>query len=280
MVQFKNVFTGAEKRDYSRAATAQKCVRAGGKHNDLENVGYTARHHTFFEMLGQFLLRRLFQGACDRAGLEPGDPRARPAEGSPPGHRLCRGRRRLQSLAPHRRIAGAEDHPHRHQRQLLGHGRYRPLRSLLGDLLRPWRQDSGRPAGQPGCRWRPLHRDLEPGLHAVRAADQGEARRAAAALHRHRHGAGAPGRGAAGQARQLRHRPDAGPDPGLRRGDGDPSRRAGGGVASRDRRSSARVAASWWPTASCPPTRAAAMCCAGSCAGRCAMPSGWGPRIP
>jgi alanyl-tRNA synthetase len=54
MVQFKNVFTGAEKRDYSRAVTAQKCVRAGGKHNDLENVGYTARHHTFFEMLGNF----------------------------------------------------------------------------------------------------------------------------------------------------------------------------------------------------------------------------------
>ncbi|MFZ4409122.1 MAG: alanine--tRNA ligase [Paracraurococcus sp.] len=54
MVQFKNVFTGAEKRAYSRATTAQKCVRAGGKHNDLDNVGYTARHHTFFEMLGNF----------------------------------------------------------------------------------------------------------------------------------------------------------------------------------------------------------------------------------
>ncbi len=54
MVQFKNVFTGAEKRDYSRAVTSQKCVRAGGKHNDLDNVGYTARHHTFFEMLGNF----------------------------------------------------------------------------------------------------------------------------------------------------------------------------------------------------------------------------------
>src|SRR5947199_589474 len=54
MVQFKNVFTGAEKRSYSRATTAQKCVRAGGKHNDLDNVGYTARHHTFFEMLGNF----------------------------------------------------------------------------------------------------------------------------------------------------------------------------------------------------------------------------------
>jgi alanyl-tRNA synthetase len=54
MVQFKRVFTGDEKRDYQRAVTAQKCVRAGGKHNDLENVGYTARHHTFFEMLGNF----------------------------------------------------------------------------------------------------------------------------------------------------------------------------------------------------------------------------------
>ncbi|HHX90540.1 MAG TPA: alanine--tRNA ligase [Paracoccus sp.] len=54
MVQFKNLFTGLEHRDYNRATTAQKCVRAGGKHNDLDNVGYTARHHTFFEMLGNF----------------------------------------------------------------------------------------------------------------------------------------------------------------------------------------------------------------------------------
>src|SRR5690625_676846 len=54
MVQFKDVFLGVERRDYVRATTAQRCVRAGGKHNDLENVGYTARHHTFFEMLGNF----------------------------------------------------------------------------------------------------------------------------------------------------------------------------------------------------------------------------------
>ncbi|MFK7902473.1 MAG: alanine--tRNA ligase [Nitratireductor sp.] len=54
MVQFKNVFTGLENRDYNKATTSQKCVRAGGKHNDLDNVGYTARHHTFFEMLGNF----------------------------------------------------------------------------------------------------------------------------------------------------------------------------------------------------------------------------------
>ena len=54
MVQFKDVFLGNEARAFSRATTSQRCVRAGGKHNDLENVGYTARHHTFFEMLGNF----------------------------------------------------------------------------------------------------------------------------------------------------------------------------------------------------------------------------------
>ncbi len=54
MVQFKDVFTGQDKRPYTRAVSSQRCVRAGGKHNDLENVGYTARHHTFFEMLGNF----------------------------------------------------------------------------------------------------------------------------------------------------------------------------------------------------------------------------------
>lgn len=70
MVQFKNVFTGVEKREYTRATTAQKCVRAGGKHNDLDNVGYTARHHTFFEMLGNFSFGDYFKDDAIRLAWE------------------------------------------------------------------------------------------------------------------------------------------------------------------------------------------------------------------
>ena len=138
MVQFKNVFTGQEKRDYVRATTAQKCVRAGGKHNDLDNVGYTARHHTFFEMLGNFSFGDYFKEkaipyAWELVTKEYGLPKDRlmvtvysEDDDAAEIWRKVAGLRRR----PH--------HPHRDVGQFLAHGRYRAVRAELGDLLRPW----------------------------------------------------------------------------------------------------------------------------------------------
>jgi len=91
MNQFKEVFQGLEQRDYSRAATSQKCVRAGGKHNDLENVGYTRRHQTFFEMLGNFSFGDYFKAEAIEFAWDlitkdyglPKDRRSEPTDSRP-----------------------------------------------------------------------------------------------------------------------------------------------------------------------------------------------------
>ena len=146
MVQFKNVFTGLEKRPYQRAVTAQKCVRAGGKHNDLDNVGYTARHHTFFEMLGNFSFGDYFK---DRAielawnlvtkefGLPKDKLTATVYVDDDEAFDLWK---KIAGLPESRiiRIAGSDN--------FWADGRHRPLRAVLGDLLRPRRQDPRRAA--------------------------------------------------------------------------------------------------------------------------------------
>ena len=120
MVQFKNVFTGVEQRPYNRATTSQKCVRAGGKHNDLDNVGYTARHHTFFEMLGNFSFGDYFKPlaielAWNLITKEFGLPKDRLLVTV-----YATRRRGVRALAQDRRARRAPDHPHRHVATISG----------------------------------------------------------------------------------------------------------------------------------------------------------------
>ena len=147
MVQFKNVFTGVESRDFQRATTSQKCVRAGGKHNDLENVGHTARHHTFFEMLGNFSFGDYFKDVAielawnlvtKEYGLAADRLIATVYAEDDEGLRLVE-----KDCRPARKTHFA----HPDVGQLLGHGRHRALRAMLGNLLRPRRPHCGRPAG-------------------------------------------------------------------------------------------------------------------------------------
>ena len=145
MNQFKDVFLGLEKRDYTRATTSQKCVRAGGKHNDLENVGYTRRHHTFLRDARQFLLRRLLQGRSHRVCLGPDHQGLRPAQGPALRHGFPRGRRRRGALAEGGRRAQEPHLPAGREGQLLADGRDRSVRAVLGDPLRP-----GPEAAEPG----------------------------------------------------------------------------------------------------------------------------------
>ena len=148
MVQFKNVFTGLEKRPYSRAVTAQKCVRAGGKHNDLDNVGYTARHHTFFEMLGNFSFGDYFK---ERA-IELAWKLITKEFGVPADKLLATVYiDDDEAFDLWKKIAGLpekQDPAHRRQRQFLGDGRHRPC-GPCSEIFYDHGDNSGGPPGSP-----------------------------------------------------------------------------------------------------------------------------------
>ncbi len=218
MNQFKDVFLGIEKRDYTRATTSQKCVRAGGKHNDLENVGFTNRHHTFFEMLGNFSFGDYFKKDAiayawelvtspEWYGIDKDKLYATIFKGE---QGIAARRRGLRVLA---RDSGERWRPARahlrdgHEGQLLADGRHRPLRPVQRDPLRHGRRGQRRrPHRLPvRLRVRPLRRNLEPGLHAVRQAARRRDASAAQAFHRHRRRPGARDRGDAGRDLELRH---------------------------------------------------------------------------
>ena len=139
MVQFKDTFLGDEQRDYNRATSSQRCVRAGGKHNDLENVGYTARHHTFFEMLGNFSFGDYFKRDAIKYAWE-----FLTVELGLPAEKLWITVFEDDAEAEAIWLEEMKIDPSRFSR--LGekdnfwvHGRYRSLRSLFRNILRPRR---------------------------------------------------------------------------------------------------------------------------------------------
>ena len=183
MNQFKDVFLGIEKRDYSRATTSQKCVRAGGKHNDLENVGFTNRHHTFFEMLGNFSFGDYFKKDAIAFAWE--------LVTSPDWFGIPKDKLFATIFKGEQGIA-RDDEAYEHWRMTLKAVDV-PLERIfemgmkdnfwqMGDtgpcgpcsetsLRHGCRRQRGRPYRlQVSVRVRALRRDLEPGVHAVRQA--------------------------------------------------------------------------------------------------------------
>ena len=229
-----------EQRPYRRAATSQKCVRAGGKHNDLDNVGYTARHHTFFEMLGNFSFGDYFKDDAIELAWE-----LVTEEYGLPADRL---------LAT---VYAEDDEAFELWRKIAGLPESRIIRiptsdnfwrwatpapaALLGDLLRP--RARGRRAARPAAPDEDGDRFIEIWNLVFMQFEQLAPRRRASrcpALDRHRHGPRAHRRGAPGPARQLRHRPVPPLIAGERGADRHAGRRRRAALAQGDRRPPAR----------------------------------------
>ena len=178
MVQFKDVFLGTDKRPYVRAASVQACLRAGGKHNDLENVGYTARHHTFFEMLGNWSFGDYFKRDVAEVGLGAADRRStscRPTSSGPRSTstttRPTTSGPRTSACRPSAWCASATTRARRYASDnfwmMADTGPCGPCSEIFYDH---GPRNRRRPARQPGAGRRPLHRDLEQRVHAVRHA--------------------------------------------------------------------------------------------------------------
>ena len=246
MVQFKDVFVGVDKRPYVRATTAQRCVRAGGKHNDLDNVGYTARHHTFFEMLGNFSFGDYFKRDAIRYawelltkvyGLPPeklwttvyiDDDEAYDIwtkEIGVPAERCIR-------IGDNKGAKYASDNFW----QMADTGPCGPCSEIFYDHgPEVWGGPPGSPEAE-GDRYIEIWNLV---FMQFNRDEQGRAEPAAEAVGRHRHGPRAARRGAAARALELRDRPLPGPDP--RRGARDRREGSAGAQPARDRRPHPRV---------------------------------------
>ena len=177
MVQFKEVFTGAETRSYTRAVDYQRCLRVAGKHNDFEEVGRTPRHHTFFEMLGNwsfgdYFKREAIHWAWDFLTRDLGIPGDRLAATTYTDDDVAWEVWRDEIGLPPERMARWGDVDARRRQELLADGRHRTVRAVQRDPLRSRRAVLRGPALHPGSRRAlpALARDLEPRVHGVRPA--------------------------------------------------------------------------------------------------------------
>jgi hypothetical protein len=191
-------------------ADVQRCLRAGGKHNDLDSVGYTARHHTFFEMLGNWsfgdyfkreaiiwaweLLTDVFKLPKDRllVTVYHTDDEAHDLWHKEIGLPL----ERIVRIGDNKGAAYASDNFW----QMADTG---PCGTMHRDILRSWRAHCGWPARFARRRWRPLHRDLESRVHAVRSCRRRYAEQTAGSMRGYRNGSGAPGRNPAARPFEL-----------------------------------------------------------------------------
>ncbi len=203
MVQFKDVFLGQDKRPYVRAASSQRCVRAGGKHNDLENVGYTARHHTFFEMLGNFSFGDYFKRHAIKFAWE-----FLTVTLNMPQEKLwvtvyAEDDEAADIWLNEVGIASAPALPASPPWTTSGKwaipGHAVPVRKFF--MITGRKLPAARP--DPGGGRRPLCRNLESGVHAVQPRQRGNTASAAPAVGGYRHGAGAHFRSHATGPQQL-----------------------------------------------------------------------------